>query len=219
VASTGRFSVGLFAAVLAACLLAAPAVAAAEAGDIARVQRYVDRLSSLRAEFRQQVLDSSGTVRDEAEGTLLLQKPGRFRWEYRSPSEQLLVSDGSTVWLYDVELEQVTVRDVGQSLSTTPAMLLSGQGTVSESFTAADGGGAGGLDWVDLAPKLDDTDFRQVRLGFSGRELVRMELVDRLGQTTRIQFRDIERNPKLTPDAFTFVPPAGVDVVGSAAAR
>src|SRR5690606_6172231 len=102
--------------------------------------------------------DAAGTVREEADGVLMLAKPGRFRWDYRNPSEQLLVSDGRTVWLYDVELEQVTVRAAGQSLSTTPAMLLSGTGRVEDSFSVSDDGAADGLDWVRLVPKLDDTD-------------------------------------------------------------
>ena len=199
--------------------LAAAGAARAESRDIERVQSYVERLSTLRADFRQEVLDAAGAVREQAEGTLLLQKPGRFRWEYRRPSEQLLVSDGTTVWLYDVDLEQVTVRRIGDSLSTTPAMLLSGQSRVDESFTASDGGQADGLDWVQLIPKLEDTDFRSLRLGFRGGELARMDLTDRLGQRTSIEFRAVERNPVLPPAAFTFVPPPGVDVVGSAESR
>jgi outer membrane lipoprotein carrier protein len=199
--------------------LVAAGAAQAESRDIERVQSYVERLSTLRADFRQEVLDAAGAVREQAEGTLLLQKPGRFRWEYRRPSEQLLVSDGTTVWLYDVDLEQVTVRRIGDSLSTTPAMLLSGQSRVDESFTASDGGQADGLDWVQLIPKLEDTDFRSLRLGFRGGELARMDLTDRLGQRTSIEFRAVERNPVLPPAAFTFVPPPGVDVVGSAESR
>ena len=191
----------------------------AEARDIQRVERYVERLSTLRADFRQEVLDAAGAIRERADGTLLLEKPGRFRWEYRHPSEQLLVSDGKTVWLYDTELEQVTVRSLGDSLSATPAMLLSGRGGVDESFIASDGGQADGLDWVELAPRLEETDFRSIRLGFRGNELARMDLVDRLGQTTRIDFLAVERNPKLPADSFTFVPPPGVDVVGTAAPR
>jgi len=210
---------GLIALSALAGLVAAPRAACADARDIQRVQRYVERLSTLRADFRQEVLDSSGAVREQADGTLMLQKPGRFRWEYRHPSEQLLVSDGKTVWLYDADLEQVTVRRIGDSLSTTPAMLLSGRGRVDESFTASDGGQVGGLDWVELVPKLEDTDFRSIRLGFRGAELVHMDLVDRLGQTTAIDFLDVERDPKLPADTFTYVPPPGVDVVGSAAPR
>ena len=208
---------GLLILVAGVGLLATAGTAWAEARDIQRVERYVARLSTLRADFRQEILDAAGGVREQADGTLLLEKPGRFRWEYRHPSEQLLVSDGKTVWLYDADLEQVTVRSLGDSLSTTPAMLLSGRGGVDESFTAADGGQAGGLDWVELAPKLEETDFRLIRLGFRGSELARMDLVDRLGQTTRIDFLAVERNPRLPADSFTFVPPPGVDVVGTAA--
>ncbi len=189
---------------------------AADTAALARVQDYVAALRTLRAEFRQEVSDASGAVREQADGVLALAKPGRFRWDYRNPSEQLLVSDGETVWLYDVDLAQVTVRSVGQSLSNTPAMLLSGTGNVDETFDVKADGSADGLDWVQLEPKLDDTDFRSVRLGFAGKELLRMELSDRLGQTTRIQFTRIERNPVLEPGLFSFTPPAGVDVVGAA---
>ena len=212
-------SYGLVLLAAGAGWLVAAGAAQAEARDIKRVQSYVERLSTLRADFRQEVLDAAGAVREQAEGTLLLQKPGRFRWEYHRPSEQLLVSDGKTVWLYDVDLEQVTVRRIGDSLSTTPAMLLSGQSRVDESFTASDGGQADGLDWVQLIPKLEDTDFRSLRLGFRGGELARMDLTDRLGQRTSIEFRAVERNPVLSPAAFTFVPPPGVDIVGSAEPR
>lgn len=198
-------------------MAASTAGADSDGAALERVQRYVAALDTLRAEFTQELRDAAGTVREEADGVLMLAKPGRFRWDYRNPSEQLLVSDGRTVWLYDVELEQVTVRAAGQSLSTTPAMLLSGTGRVEDSFSVSDDGAADGLDWVRLVPKLDDTDFRMVRLGFSGTELARMELSDRLGQVTRIEFSRIERNPVLEPGLFTFTPPPGVDVVGTAA--
>jgi outer membrane lipoprotein carrier protein len=199
------------------CLLfIVPAASAAESAE-ARVDRYLAGLETLRAEFAQQVLDPQGEVRERADGTLTLQKPGRFRWDYREPAGQLLVSDGKTLWLYDEELEQVTVRAVSDSLSTTPAMLLAGQGRVGDSFTVEDLGTASGLELVGLVPLRGDTDFRGVRLGLRGGELARMELVDRLGQTTVIDFTGIERNPVLPAGFFTFEPPAGVDVVGSAA--
>lgn len=184
-----------------------------------RVERYLDRLDTLRAEFVQQLIDKDGVVRDESRGTLALAKPGRFRWDYREPAKQLLVSDGSTVWLYDADLEQVTVRPVGDSLSNTPAMLLAGQGRVTETFTTRDAGSADGLEWVVLMPRRVDADFSSVRLGFRGTELERLDLQDRLGQTTRIVFSGIERNPELSQALFTFVPPPGVDVVGAPAAR
>jgi outer membrane lipoprotein carrier protein len=210
--------------VRAASLLAALACLAAAAqaqppGPTAeRVDRYLSRLTTLRAGFEQEVLDSTGSVREEASGTLAIAKPGRFRWDYRKPSEQLLVSDGRTLWLYDAELEQVTVRKADQALSATPASLLSGQGNASESFEVADAGSADGYEWALLKPRLGDTDFREVRLGFRNGRLERMELVDRLGQTTRIRFTDVEINPVLTDGLFDFKPPPGVDVVGSAGA-
>lgn len=204
----------------AGLLLAASLPAAAQDSDpgaLARVQRYLDGVETLRADFSQEIVDREGAIREQAEGILYLQKPGRFRWDYRAPYEQQLVSDGTQVWLYDVELEQVTVREVGESLSTTPAMLLSGRGKVADRFLVAKGLPASGLDWIVLTPKREEADFRVVRLGFRGGELEHLELEDRLGQTARIRFSQIERNPRLAPELFAFEPPAGVDVVGSKA--
>lgn len=198
----------------AAFLISAPLALAESAAE--RVDRYFAGLQTLRATFHQEITDSAGAVREAAEGTLAVQKPGRFRWEYRQPSPQLLVSDGRTIWLYDEELEQVTVRKAGETLGATPAALLSGRDRASDAFVAAAGEPRDGLEWVTLTPRHDDTDFREIRLGFAGSELRRMELVDRLGQTTRIDFSDVTLNPKLAPGLFDFEPPPGVDVVGSA---
>lgn len=203
---------------LAACTALAMAPAARAATDAeARLDRYLSGVTTLRAAFEQEVTDAQGRVRERAAGTLALQKPGRFRWDYREPAGQLIVSDGSTLWLYDEELEQVTVRPVSQTLSTTPAMLLSGGGRVGEAFVVEDEPDGGGLDWIGLTPRAQDTDFRRLRLALRGGELVRMELTDRLGQVTAIDFADIERNPPLPAALFSFDPPPGVDVVGSAA--
>ncbi len=206
-------------ALAVALLTVSTALAADVAADnaaLARVQDYVAALRTLRADSARRSVTPAARCASRRMACWRWRKPGRFRWDYRNPAEQLLVSDGETVWLYDVDLAQVTVRSVGQSLSNTPAMLLSGTGNVAETFDVAADGSADGLDWVQLKPKLDDTDFRSVRLGFAGKELIRMELSDRLGQTTRIQFTRIERNPALEPELFSFTPPAGVDVVGAA---
>jgi len=203
-------------------LLGAPGVAPAQGADDAaraRVERYLEGLQSLQADFSQDVVGTDGVVREQADGVLYLKKPGRFRWDYREPYRQELVSDGERVWLYDIDLEQVTVRTAGESLSTTPAMLLSGQGDVAGTFEVEAGGVADGLEWAVLTPKLEESDFRVVRLGFRGKELERMELEDRLGQTARVRFSGIERNPSLEPGLFEFEPPPGVDVVGDAAPR
>jgi outer membrane lipoprotein carrier protein len=203
------------AAALPLALPGPPALAATDAEQ--RLDRYLAGVTTLRAEFRQVVSDADGRVREQASGTLTLQKPGRFRWDYVQPAGQVLVSDGTTLWLYDEELEQVTVRPVSQTLSTTPAMLLTGQGRVGEAFEVEDDADSAGFDWIALTPRRQDTDFRRVRLALRGGELVRMELTDRLGQVTAIDFVRIQRNPAVPAGLFRFEPPPGVDVVGAAA--
>jgi outer membrane lipoprotein carrier protein len=183
-----------------------------------QVQHYVDGLTSLRAEFRQLVSDARGRVIERAEGTMALSRPGRFRWDYRVPP-QLIVSDGQTVWLYDVDLAQVTIRPAGEALAGTPAMLLAGGGDLADEFAITDAGRDEGLAWSLLVPRRADADFREVRLGFAGPELRRMVMLDRLGQTTDLEFLQVERNPRLDASLFSFEPPAGVDVVGRAQGR
>jgi outer membrane lipoprotein carrier protein len=203
-------------AVLAALLpAAAVADAAADARAAARLEAALDSLSSLRAEFSQTVTDASGARTESAEGSVSLARPGRFRWDYRQPA-QLIVSDGTTVWLYDVDLAQVTVRPAADSLAGTPALLLSGQADLAGAFEISDGGEEGGLSWSRLRPKDADGDFTELRVGVTGRELRHMTLLDKLGQTTQLEFSRIERNPRFDADTFTFVPPPGVDVVGRA---
>jgi outer membrane lipoprotein carrier protein len=191
---------------------------ASTAGDVAaqkRVEQALGELHSLRSQFEQTLAGSRGEVLERAGGTLYLEKPNRFRWDYTSGVRQVIVSDGERIWLYDQELDQVTVRALGQSLAATPAMLLSGTGRVSDSFRVSDLGRYEGLDWVKLLPKTADTDFREIRLGFATRELARMTLKDKLGQSTELKFISLERNPKLDAALFHFVPPSGVDVIGN----
>jgi outer membrane lipoprotein carrier protein len=197
-------------------LLVAAAAAADPAADEsarARVEAALGGLSSLRAEFRQSVTDARGRVIEQAEGSMALARPGRFRWDYRVPA-QLIVSDGRTVWFHDVELEQVTVRAADEALEGTPAMLLAGGASLRAEFAITDGGERDGLVWSVLAPRRADGDFREMRLGFQGRELRRLLMLDRLGQVTRLELERIERNPSLDAALFSFVPPPGVDVVG-----
>lgn len=205
------------AAALLLAILAAPAYAdvAADAAAARRVQSAFGELSSLRADFTQTVTGADGQVVERAEGTMSLARPGRFRWDYRVP-EQLIVSDGITVWFHDIGLEQVTIRPAADMIVGTPAMLLAGEADLKAEFEIADGGLADGLAWSLLTPRRSDGDFRSLRLGFAGGELRRMVLLDRLGQTTELAFERVERNPRLAPSQFSFTPPAGVDVVGRA---
>jgi outer membrane lipoprotein carrier protein len=196
--------------------LAAAADATADARAAARLESTLDSLSGLRADFRQTVTDARGERTETAEGSVALARPGRFRWDYRTPA-QVIVSDGTTVWLYDVDLAQVTLRPAAESLAGTPALLLSGQADLAAEFAISDGGEAGGLAWSLLRPRDQESDFVELRVGIAGKELRRMTLLDRLGQTTELEFSRIERNPRFDAGTFTFVPPPGVDVVGRAA--
>jgi outer membrane lipoprotein carrier protein len=189
--------------------------AQSDAQAAARLTGALEGLSTLRAEFRQAVTDAQGHQTESAEGTVVLARPGRFRWDYRTPP-QVIVSDGTTVWLYDIDLAQVTIRSAEETLVGTPAQLLSGQADVAAEFAIADGGEEDGLSWSRLTPKSKEGDFQELRVGIAGRDLRRMILIDRLGQTTRLDFEKIERNPRLEPGVFSFSPPAGVDVIGQA---
>lgn len=193
----------------------AGADAASDARAAARLEAALKGLSSLRAGFHQTVTDAQGTQTESAEGTVALARPGKFRWDYRVPA-QLIISDGTTVWLYDVDLAQVTIRPAADSLAGSPALLFSGQTDLSAEFKIADGGEADGLAWSRLTPKSSDSDFRELSVGVAAGELRRMVLVDRLGQTMRLEFDRIERNPRLDASIFSFTPPPGVDVVGRA---
>ena len=209
-------------ALVIAAIVVLPAQAAfadpaADAAALSRVEQSFGALTSLRADFRQTVTDANGKLIESAEGSMSLARPGRFRWDYRVP-EQLIVSDGTTVWFHDTELEQVTIRKAADTIEGTPAMLLTGEGDLKTEFDVSDGGTAQGLDWSRLLPRRPDGDFRELRLGFSKGQLRRMTMLDRLGQTTELEFVHIERNPRLDDSLFRFTPPPGVDVVGRAPA-
>ncbi len=216
-ARPGRALVALLALLVLAAsgAPAARADSALDAAALTRLEKGLARLDSVRAEFSQDLLGKDGASTEHAVGTLYLKKPGRFRWDYSKP-RQLIVCDGTTLWLYDPELEQATARRVRETLSQTPAMLLSGEARVRDGFVVRDGGRAGGLDWITLTPKADDTDFREIRLGFAGELLRRMEFADKLGQRTAIELERLERNAELADSLFQFVAPPGVDVIGPA---
>ena len=205
-------------AFLAACL-PGYAAAADSSSDAAaqQLESALRGLSSFRAEFRQVVTNAEGEETETAAGTVSLARPGKFRWDYREP-EQLIVSDGVTVWLYDADLAQVTIRPAAETLIGTPALLLSGRSDISAEFDVADGGDEDGLAWIVLTPKSAESDFRELAVGISDGQIRRMRLVDRVGQTTRLEFDSIERNSRFAEGTFSFTPPPGVDVVGTAPA-
>lgn len=187
-----------------------------DAAALKALQDFTRDLKTLQAEFTQTVLnDALETVR-ESSGTFLLQRPGRFRWNYEAPFEQVIVGDGSNLWTYDPELEQATVKPMAETLASSPASLLTGTRPIEEEFIVRELGPAGELYWIELVPRVRDTDFERVRVALSNGRLDTMELQDNLGQTTRIRFRDVKINPSIAADAFRFTPPEGADVIGEA---
>jgi outer membrane lipoprotein carrier protein len=189
--------------------------ALASASPTTDVEKYLNGLASWTADFEQTIDDGRGNVLRSAAGRLYLQRPGKFRWGYSQPSEQLVLADGKQIWFYDKDLAQANVRDMDTSLASTPASLLSGNGSISTQFTVTALPGSVGLQWFQLIPKHADTDFQLVRIGFNKNgELASMFLADKLNQITQLTFSNSKRNEKFAPDLFSFVPPPGVDVIG-----
>ena len=201
----------------AACSLQPVALATAAADTL--LDRYLRDLKTLRVEFTQTLVDGRGRKVDEARGTLVVSRPGKFRWEIAPPDApeggQLLVADGRNLWFFDRDLEQVTVRPMDDALTATPAMLLSGTADVREAFEIDAAGRRNGLDWVRVAPRRADADFREAEIGFARGEMRRMVLRDKLGQTATIEFEGSRRNTPVSPEEVSFTPPRTADVIGT----
>ena len=162
----------------------------------------------------QQVRDDTGSVLEEARGRVWLSRPGRFRWHYQEPFEREIVSDGEQLWMFDTELEQVTVSRLVSGLGKTPAGILTGDAEVLEKFAVGEVDEVDdGTAWIELTPKQADSDFARVNLGFDGLRLSQLMLKDRLGQTTAIVFTDAVVNPVLSDDLFVFEIPENADVI------
>jgi chaperone LolA len=171
------------------------------------------------ARFEQQVLDRTGKVVDRSSGTFTFARPGKFRWAYEKPHKQLLVGDGTRLWIHDPDLNQVTVKRMDAAISSTPAALLAGKDDITKLFTLRDAGPADGLNWVEATPKSQDTGFERVRLGLNGKVLAAMELNDQLGGRSMLRFSDLKSNAPVAAESFTFKAPPGADVLEDAPAK
>jgi outer membrane lipoprotein carrier protein len=208
--SRRRLAAGVAVAVL---LWQAPALAA-DALD-----QFLAGLSSWRAPFAQQVVDSAGKRIEQGAGTLLVSRPGRFRWQYtpQDSGAQLLISDGSNLWFYDQELQQATVKPASAALSTTPVVLLSGTAAqMHAAFDITPLPERAGMSWVQVVPRSASADFADAQLGFRGTQLRQLLIHDRLGQSVTLDFQRSERNVRIAESDLHFTPPAGVDVIGTA---
>jgi len=197
---------------VALCVFSAPASAAAGREAI---ERFSEGLRSLDGRFVQQVFDPQGRPSERSEGRIALKTPRQFRWEYQQPYQQWIIADGDHVWLYDPDLEQVTVRVQSHEEQGSPLAALIDPGELDRQFIVNEGGQSDGLVWVDLASrKPEDAAVSSARLGFDASGLARMVFEDQLGQRTEITFNQWTRNGALPAELFRFVPPEGVDVVG-----
>lgn len=207
-----KLTIGTLLAALLAPSLAAPTARTDSA--IARMHAFLSNVHSLKADFSQVVLDANLQTVRKSVGTLAIKRPDRFRWDYATPNKEIIVADGKRVWIYDVELQQITVKPLTGTLAASPAVLLAGSNDVEKGFTVKDIGESEGLQWVALTPKVKDTDFDSVRMGFKGSDVSVMELKDALGNLTRITFSHLVINPKIPDKLFQFTPPPGADVIG-----
>lgn len=209
----GRAGGGARRALLAALLALPMARTSAQPSAAAQLRAFIEGTRSAQATFSQTVFDGKGRRVQEARGTMLFSRPGRFRWEYDSPVSQLLVGDGEQVWMHDRDLNQVTVRRLDRALTGTPAALLAGSNEVEKAFTVNALPARDGLEWIEAVPRDTESAFSAVRLGFARGEIAAMEIVDGLGGRTVVRFEAVQRNPRLAASLFRFTPPRGADVI------
>jgi outer membrane lipoprotein carrier protein len=192
-------------------ILLVPGMAAAAGIDT--LKNYLRETNSASAQFTQVVYDRNMRKLQETSGTMQFARPGRIRWAYEKPYEQIIVGDGSKLWVYDKDLNQVTVKAMGQAIGGSPAALLAGSNDIEKDFRITPSGMQDGLDWLEAVPRSSESTFQKVRMGFGAAGLEAMDLTDGFGQRTLVRFTRIERNPKLAPDLFQFTPPKGADVI------
>lgn len=182
-----------------------------------QLERFSAGLETLQARFEQQVVSNDGAVDEVTGGEVWLQRPQRFRWEYGGDFPQLVVADGQRVWIYDVALEQVTVEDQAAAAADSPLTLLTDSGRLDEQFEVREAGDVDGLQFIELRARSEESQFERLLLGLRDDVLELMIMEDAFGLRTELRFLDIARNPSLDDALFTFVAPAGADVIGDVA--
>lgn len=198
--------------VLVCCVVFSVAATAGE--GLKRLRSFSASLKSMQADFTQTVFDDNMKQLEISRGSVAVQKPGKFRWDYKAPYVQHIISDGKKVWLYDPELEQVTVKPLQEALGSAPIALLTGDGDLDKQFKFTELGNIDGKEFVQLEVKVKDTDYGLMLLALGKNGLDVMELKDKLGQVTRIEFSNIKLNKHIDDKQFQFKIPKGVDVLG-----
>lgn len=182
-----------------------------------RLNNFFTKVTTMQAGFIQEVHDKKGKLKQKSRGTLYIKRPGRFRWDYRNPEQHQIVADGKNVWIYDVGLEQVTVKPISRALSAAPVGLLTRKQPVEQQFHVQELESAtGNLDWFQLRPKRGGSDFTTLQLGLDRQGVREMILQDKFGQETSIHLHGSRLNSNIPPQKFRFVPPPHADVIGRA---
>jgi len=194
----------------------AGAAQAATGAARARLDTFAGGLHSLTGNFTQSLADPNGNAGKTSSGTLALEAPRQFRWETTAPYKQTIVADGSRVWMYDPELEQVTVRIQSSEEAHSPLTVLTDLKQMDREFKVTEQGEHDGLAWLRLTSTAKDPQFAYADLGFDANGLARMTFRDQLGSITDIRFSDWKRNVAIPASVFSFVPPKGADVIGDA---
>ncbi len=179
-----------------------------------RLKTALKNMDNLSAEFKQTLLDEDKNVVQQSRGTLALQRPGKFAWIYSEPFEQRIIADGSELWIYDVELDQVTVKPMDESISNAPIMILMKESDVTQQFKVSEVGQRKYLYWIELEPLASDLEYQRIFIGLEDAQVRAMELQDQFGQSTQIVFDNLRMGVVHNPATFKFVPPDGVDVYG-----
>lgn len=209
---SGAAAAAVVAAVSAALLLPVLSQAAA----LEQFKTFVANTKGARGEFSQRMIREEGgklRVSNQASGSFLFSRPGKFIWTYKKPYEQLLQADGENLYMHDKDLNQVTVRKLGNAIGSSPAAILFGSNDLEKNFTLSEAGEKEGLEWLQAIPKAKDTQFEKIGIGLKNGMPVAMELRDSFGQVSVLTFTQFEKNPSLPTNAFQFVMPKGADVL------
>ena len=184
----------------------------ASAAPVDTLREFVRDVKTGNARFTQTVTSPDGAKQKNSSGSFEFSRPNRFRFAYAKPFEQTIVADGEKVWIYDKDLNQASSRRIGQALGATPAALLAG-GSLEKDFDLGNLPAKDGLEWAEARPKAKDGAFQSVRVGFKGKDLAALEIVDSFGQRSLLRFEAFQANGTIAPETFRFTPPAGADVI------
>jgi len=179
------------------------------------LDKFLEGLETLTASFDQTLLNQYGEELEKSFGVAKFRRPGMFHWAYSDPYVQYLISDGVNLWIYDEDLEQVSIRNISTIIEDSPAAILSGDIDINAHYIVLEGEGADDIEWLELTPRDLESQYSLIRMGFRQGQLLSMVLFDNLGQITQIKLLDIKRNTPMELELFQFTPPEGVDVIDS----